>query len=118
MLCQGFASINGDAVLLGTTIDDGGVRGIEPASVPKDLRNFLMSSPLAISKTDAENLLQLYNESSVVENFYQIRSDTCVVCPTKDLASLVSRTTLFPPVYAFMFRYAHLVGCTLVSLCV
>jgi|EP01049_Picozoa_sp_SAG25_P001885 hypothetical protein len=104
---DGFASINGDAVMLGTALIDGGVQSVAADKVPL-ISDLLADPSIGMHLKETNKAVRLYtsNGTSKARAFYDMRSDTCVVCPTKDLASLISRTTLYPPVYAFMYRFA------------
>jgi carboxylesterase type B len=59
------------------------------------------------------NLTKLYNVSgsgTVTGAALQINSDTCVTCPTKELASLISQAQLYPNIDAYLYRYAGPTG--------
>lgn len=92
---DGFASINGDAVMLGTALIDGGVQSVAADKVPL-ISDLLADPSIGMDLKETNKAVRLYtsNGTSKARAFYDMRSDTCVVCPTKDLASLISRTTL------------------------
>ena len=81
--------INGDAVLMGSTIEDGGtVRDKGKDTPPSDLTAFLMAIQVKgknLSSEQASTILNAYSPSnyqaqnlSDAHKFIQIRSDVCV----------------------------------------
>ena len=113
---RGFNTIHVESAMLGSTLLDGQRTEVEK-NVPTDkagLTTFLTSAGLTAAQvTEAMTTYKLPATpaaSDIKAAYRQIRADTCVTCPTKDLGVLISSIAYKPVIDTFMYRFAGPLG--------